>query len=491
MKHFPEKNRILAGFLAAFLTVGVLPVTGQAAQDTTVLQYQELMHNDYTGRVNYYYDREGRCVREERKTANERVEYTYGKLQTPETRKQYRENVLVEQINFDEQGNPVEIRSFSDKGILQNVTTIQNTYGDGGRLTESVRETEIDGVLYCQQSNWEYGGAVPKYYHKGDTFILGSVEQDGNTDNGPEPITWQVLDTQYDGYVLAISVHGLDSRGFHNSNKSVSWANSDLRAWLNGEFLDSAFAEADKDRIRQTQTDDSQDQIFVLSLNEAKRYFVNDNQRLCTATKYAVDQGAYVNPKNGCSWWVLRTTGASSAHITNVFSDGSLDTQGGKLSDTRGVIRPAMWIDLSGETETVLKLYATTEYTVNQGNREIQKKERYTYDTQGNLEQYYIESPEYTRWYNYTNVTHMGKLIHACCVCSEDGQEETRTNNIYYSYDSSGRKIRELHLYPDGAGYTDYTWEYDDQGRLLEYADQYRAFETNYYGPLSKVIRGS
>ncbi len=492
MKHDSMKTRILTGLLAVCLTAGILPVQGQAAaKDTAVLQYQELVQDDYTGRVNYYYDREGRCIREEWKAAEEKVEYTYGKLQTPESRKQYRKNILVEQTSFDKQGNPVEIRSYSDQGILQSVTAIRNTYDDAGRLTESVRETEIDGVLHCQESSWAYGEEVPKYYHKGDTFTFGTFEQDGNTANGPEPIEWKVLDTQYDGHVLAISVHGLDSRGFHKTNKSVSWASSDLRTWLNGQFRDSAFTEAEKNRIRPTQTENSQDQLFVLSLNEAKRYFANDTQRLCTATDYAVEQGAYVNPKNGRSWWVLRTSGASGAHITNVFSDGSLDTQGGKVSDARGVIRPVMWIDMSGETEPVLQFHSITEYTIDQDVRGIQKKERYTYDALGNLEQYYVESLDYTRWYNYTNVSHMGQLIHAGCIITEYGQEETQCRDIYYSYDSSGRKIRELHLYPGGDGYTDYTWEYDDQGRLLKYSDQYRTYETNYYGPLSQVTRGS
>lgn len=492
MKHHAIKTRILTGLLAVILTAGALPVRGQAAaKNTTVLHYQDLQVNDYDGRVNYYYDREGRCIREERKAANERVEYTYGKLQTPETRKQYRKNVLVEQTSFDAQGNPVEIRSYSDQGILQSVTAIRNTYDDAGRLTESVRETEIDGVLYCRQSNWEYREDVPKYYHKGDTFTFGTFEQDGNLDNGPEPIEWVILDTEYDGHVLAISVCGLDSRGFHKSNKAVSWANSDLREWLNSSFPHSAFTESEQNRVRPTQTDGSQDQFFVLSLNEAKQYFDNDNQRLCTATDYAVEQGAYVNPSNGGSWWVLRTSGTSGAYITNVFSDGSLDTRGGKLSDARGVIRPAMWIDMSGETETVLQMQSTTECTIEQETRNIQEEERYTYDALGNLEQYYIKNSGYTRWYNYTNVSHMGQLIHASCLITEDGQEETQSRDIYYSYDSCGRKIRELHLYLGGDGYTDYTWEYDDQGRVLKYSDQYRTYETNYYGSLSQVTRGS
>ena len=177
MKHDSMKTRILTGLLAVCLTAGILPVQGQAAaKDTAVLQYQELVQNDYTGRVNYYYDREGRCIREEWKAAEEKVEYTYGKLQTPESRKQYRKNILVEQTSFDKQGNPVEIRSYSDQGILQSVTAIRNTYDDAGRLTGSVRETEIDGVLHCQESSWAYGEEVPKYYHKGDTFTFGTFD---------------------------------------------------------------------------------------------------------------------------------------------------------------------------------------------------------------------------------------------------------------------------------------------------------------------------
>ena len=44
---------------------------------------------------------------------------------------------------------------------------------------------------------------------KGDTVSFGSYEQDGNTQNGPEPIQWIVLD-KIDGQLLLLSADVLD-----------------------------------------------------------------------------------------------------------------------------------------------------------------------------------------------------------------------------------------------------------------------------------------
>lgn len=49
----------------------------------------------------------------------------------------------------------------------------------------------------------------------GDTVIFGQYEQDGNLDNGSEPIAWQVLDVQ-GGKALLMSRYALDCLPFHD-----------------------------------------------------------------------------------------------------------------------------------------------------------------------------------------------------------------------------------------------------------------------------------
>ena len=44
-----------------------------------------------------------------------------------------------------------------------------------------------------------------KQYEIGETLMFGSYEQDGDEENGPEPIEWIVLDKDDEGNILVIS----------------------------------------------------------------------------------------------------------------------------------------------------------------------------------------------------------------------------------------------------------------------------------------------
>lgn len=46
----------------------------------------------------------------------------------------------------------------------------------------------------------------------------------------------------------------------------------------------------------------TQDQVFLLSINEANQYFNSDEERQCKPTEYAVEQGAYVDDENQDCW---------------------------------------------------------------------------------------------------------------------------------------------------------------------------------------------
>ena len=83
----------------------------------------------------------------------------------------------------------------------------------------------------------------------GDTFRLGSFEQDGKDKNGNEPIEWTVL-YQDVGKALVLSSKVLAEMEFQKAQEdedsrwvSAIWPDCDLRAWLNGEFYEQAFSE--------------------------------------------------------------------------------------------------------------------------------------------------------------------------------------------------------------------------------------------------------
>ena len=77
----------------------------------------------------------------------------------------------------------------------------------------------------------------------GETMTFGSYPQDA--DGTVKPIEWDVLDIQ-DGKALLISSKCLDARPYNEEYAPVTWEKCTLRAWLNDDFLNTAFSTRNK-----------------------------------------------------------------------------------------------------------------------------------------------------------------------------------------------------------------------------------------------------
>jgi len=188
----------------------------------------------------------------------------------------------------------------------------------------------------------------------GDIITFGAYEQDNNKSNGKEPIKWRVLDKENDR-LLVISQYGLDCRQFHKSSRN-RWKTCDLHKWLNKEFINAAFSPAELRQIptvslftptthNSTEGDTTQDRVFLLSTQEAERYFRSDADRICKATAYTKKQGATTVDGDICWWW-LRSPGISEYSTVKVFTTGKIDNSGYNPNSLRGSVRPALWIEL-------------------------------------------------------------------------------------------------------------------------------------------------
>jgi hypothetical protein len=96
---------------------------------------------------------------------------------------------------------------------------------------------------------------------------------------------WRVLKTQ-DGKALLLSEKIIAKRKYHHSHTSITWAECDLRNYLNNDFYNS-FSPADRARIVQTYISTNNnpwwrsvpggsgtnDYIFLLSIEEVVKYF--------------------------------------------------------------------------------------------------------------------------------------------------------------------------------------------------------------------------
>jgi hypothetical protein len=190
---------------------------------------------------------------------------------------------------------------------------------------------------------------------------------------------WRVLDVK-DGKALLLSDAVLEIRIYHKADdafiashpnsQSLTWEESDMRAYLNGQFYDSAFSADEKELIAQTSvandpnpksgnggTGTTQDKVFLLSLEEVIKYFGGYNAMLYAlpGNEYYIDDGyneariAYAESGRAYAWW-LRSPGRDWNLSTLVGSRGELWVEGTTCQSEGSVgIRPALWVDLESQ----------------------------------------------------------------------------------------------------------------------------------------------
>lgn len=216
--------------------------------------------------------------------------------------------------------------------------------------------------------------AEPKTLSKtvkvGDSVYFGKYEQDGNTKNGKEKIEWQVLDKK-GNKVLLMSKKVLDIQAYHKAWKDVTWEESTLRKWLNEDFVKEAFASNEKKKIQDSKIknkdnkaehwhtkggNDTTDKVFLLSIDETKKYFKEDENRKGEITAYGIKRLAelwdmseseikekYFAEAN--TWWYwLRSSGGRQCRAASVALGGGIREDGFCVfNDYEGVF-PAVWV---------------------------------------------------------------------------------------------------------------------------------------------------
>ncbi len=200
---------------------------------------------------------------------------------------------------------------------------------------------------------------VPQAYSQnvGSTVNFGAYPYDA--DGTPMPIEWIVVEKDSDGTAVLLSKYGLDAKPYNADGSETTWANSSLRKWLNGAFLNTAFSAQERNLIYVTSLvngdnrvyrtpggSNTQDKVFLLSTDLVQKYFSSQKARVAAATPYAKKQGAYVYDGDGSCWWWLRSPGNTKKKASNIRRDGSGTAVGTNVDDSYGAVRAAIKVNL-------------------------------------------------------------------------------------------------------------------------------------------------
>ncbi len=220
-----------------------------------------------------------------------------------------------------------------------------------------------------------------KYFTSGHIIVTGVKYQ-----FKVEPIKWRIL-SEDNGTLFLLSENALDNPAYDTLKLNV-YNTSDIRTWLNNDFYNIAFNNAEKQKILTSEVDNSAksmnpygnpnyfengvnygarentfDKVFLLSLEEATNpnYGFNNeySQRDYTlrakyATDYAMARGVsfiegYATQSSAhgrVNYWWLRSSVAYSPYVRTVSGEyGDIGTSGYTHNTTGGVV-PAIKIQL-------------------------------------------------------------------------------------------------------------------------------------------------
>ena len=186
---------------------------------------------------------------------------------------------------------------------------------------------------------------------------------------------WRVLHIQ-NNTALIITEDIIEKRPYHNTYKDITWAECDLRKYLNGDFYNQ-FNEADQSRILSVTNknldnpwfgtyggEDTQDSIFLLDIEDVVcRYFGDSSEILQNRRK---NQNYWFNTKDENNfkriatfkghnyWWWLRSPGRISRVAAYIHGapDGFVGINGNSVffrsfgPERDGGVRPALWLKL-------------------------------------------------------------------------------------------------------------------------------------------------
>ena len=184
----------------------------------------------------------------------------------------------------------------------------------------------------------------------GDEVFFGRFPE--TEDYIMKPLKWRVLDIN-DGKALLITVQDIISQQ-SELKQMTTWADCPVRKLLNDGFYNTAFTELEREQIvlsmintpknKEQRVDggpDTEDRIFLLSMDEVEKYMLTEESRKSVATDYAHKQHP---TKRDWGYWQLRTPGNGGWGSVAVSDDSGTYCASTGNHVGYSYLRPAMWI---------------------------------------------------------------------------------------------------------------------------------------------------
>ena len=282
---------------------------------------------------------------------------------------------LLRQLNSEIEECKKRLGGYESLQVLEKDIAKVNSYIFN--LEEQVKNGNESGVVrigYEEALNLLHSNSLIKHYvglkdpdvyryvfNEFSTVRFGNYPQ-SKSENNPEPISWLIL-AKDKNRILLLSEYAIGCQKYNTENADVSWGTCTLRKWLNNDFFNSAFNDADKSKILTANVPaqrnpeyntnpglDTNDKVFLLSIGDVNKYFSSDEDRKCIPTDYAIKKGVYANgrhTKDGkpTCWWWLRSPGHRTGFATFVHDSGCVDSKGGLVICSDFAVRPALWIE--------------------------------------------------------------------------------------------------------------------------------------------------
>jgi len=178
---------------------------------------------------------------------------------------------------------------------------------------------------------------LTKYLVKTETCTMGRWND--------KPLEWIVLEV-LPGRALLITKDCLLKAPYNTEQVSVTWEKCSLRNEVLPQILEQVFDDKkERDRVLLCKNQnyhnpsfgtpggaDTDDKLFMLSINEVKQYFPTSEDRVAHLKRKAV-------------WWWLRSPGDGSNRAAVVGQSGGAGFSG-DVSWSAGGVRPAFWLNL-------------------------------------------------------------------------------------------------------------------------------------------------